>query len=58
MIADPGPENDKLYITTASAEIYDGGSELQEKYPNSGHLFMVDFAGRFKGGKWRRKFSI
>ncbi|VDB86507.1 unnamed protein product [Peniophora sp. CBMAI 1063] len=44
-----GPNSDKLYITTASAEIYGGDSEQQRKYPDSGHLFMYDFAGRFKG---------
>ncbi|KZV77481.1 regucalcin [Peniophora sp. CONT] len=53
-----GPSEDKLYITTASAEIYGGSSERQEKFPDSGHLFMVDFAGRFKGGKWRGEFPL
>ena len=51
-----GPNNDKLYITTASTEIYGGSLEQQAKYPDSGHLFEVDFAGRFKGGKWRGEF--
>ncbi|KIY47035.1 hypothetical protein FISHEDRAFT_46133 [Fistulina hepatica ATCC 64428] len=38
----------RLYVTTAHCSV-NGTDEMQEKYPDSGHLFMVDLEGKFKG---------
>jgi sugar lactone lactonase YvrE len=54
-----GPEGDQLFVTTAkpsAANIADSDSVL-EQYPDSGHLFRVDFEGRFRGGVWRHAFA-
>ncbi|KAL0951075.1 hypothetical protein HGRIS_007813 [Hohenbuehelia grisea] len=44
-----GPKNDQLYVTSAHCGAIGGDASLQEKYPHSGDLFVVDFAGRYKG---------
>ncbi|KAF8640575.1 hypothetical protein AX17_000237 [Amanita inopinata Kibby_2008] len=45
-----GPNNDQLFVTTAHCGALDGDAVRQEKYPDSGHLFIVDLAGQYKGG--------
>ncbi|KAJ3788014.1 regucalcin [Lentinula aff. detonsa] len=45
-----GPENDQLYVTSAHCGALDSNeSSLQSTYPDSGHLFAVNLAGKFKG---------
>ncbi|CCA66732.1 hypothetical protein PIIN_00413 [Serendipita indica DSM 11827] len=54
-----GPENDWLFVTTAHpsvAGVADSDKVFAE-YPDSGHLFKIDFQGRFKGGVWRHSFG-
>ncbi|KAI9572890.1 regucalcin [Boletus coccyginus] len=51
-----GPNEDQLYVTTAHCGAIGGDSSLQDKYPDSGHLFVVDLSGHFKGGQWRFPF--
>ena len=46
-----GPNLDQLYITTAHCAAEGGNPNMQYQFPDSGHLFKVDFAGRFKGAK-------
>ncbi|KAI0051762.1 hypothetical protein FA95DRAFT_1580489 [Auriscalpium vulgare] len=53
-----GPNNDQLYVTTAHAGVLGGDPNLQFQYPDSGHLFVVDLAGRYQGGEWRHKFAL
>ncbi|KAI0319383.1 hypothetical protein OF83DRAFT_1055045 [Amylostereum chailletii] len=53
-----GPNEDKLYITTAHCGVLGGDVSLQAKFPDSGHLFMVDLAGQYRGGKWRHEFAL
>jgi len=54
-----GLQNDLLYVTTAHCAPFAGAGDpaLQEQYPNSGDLFVVDFHGRFRGGEWRFAFG-
>jgi hypothetical protein len=52
-----GPNEDQLYVTTAHCGAVDGDPGLQTQFPDSGHLFVVDLAGRFQGGKWRFAFG-
>ncbi|PVG03390.1 hypothetical protein CPB86DRAFT_724160 [Serendipita vermifera] len=54
-----GPDNDQLFVTTAhpAAANVENSDQVYEQYPQSGHLFMVDFHGRFKGGVWRHPFG-
>lgn len=54
-----GPDLDKLYVTTAHPEAIEPSldSQLAEEYPDSGHIFMVDFRGQFSGGNWRYEFG-
>lgn len=50
---------DKLYVTTAHCGAGSGDQEgLQDRFPDSGHLFEVDFNGRFKGAQWRYPMDI
>ncbi|KAF8560433.1 regucalcin [Imleria badia] len=44
-----GLNDDQLYVTTAHYGAIGGDSSLQEKYPDSGHLFV--------GGQWRYPFG-
>ncbi|KAK0245753.1 SMP-30/Gluconolaconase/LRE-like region-domain-containing protein [Armillaria nabsnona] len=44
-----GPNNDQLYVTTAHCRANGDVNDLQEKYPDSGHLFVVDFGGKYRG---------
>lgn len=58
----PGPNLDKLYITTASPKVIFGedtaeGIRIQADYPHSGDLFMLDLRGEFREGKWRYSFG-
>ncbi|KAL1683850.1 hypothetical protein EV122DRAFT_286105 [Schizophyllum commune] len=46
-----GPNLDQLYITTAHCAAEGGNPNMQYQFPDSGHLFKVNFAGRFKGAK-------
>ncbi|KZP31254.1 hypothetical protein FIBSPDRAFT_45019 [Athelia psychrophila] len=54
-----GPNEDQMYVTTAHCVA--GGdieaAQKQEEFPDSGHLFVVDLAGKYKGGKWRHSFA-
>ncbi|KAG6381250.1 regucalcin [Boletus reticuloceps] len=52
-----GLNEDQLYVTTAHCGAVGGDSNLQEKYPDSGHLFVVDLSGHYKGGRWRYPFG-
>ncbi|KAK0478413.1 SMP-30/Gluconolaconase/LRE-like region-domain-containing protein [Armillaria novae-zelandiae] len=45
-----GPNNDQLYVTTAHCRANGDVNDLQEKYPDSGHLFVVDLGGKYRGG--------
>ncbi|KZT72754.1 regucalcin [Daedalea quercina L-15889] len=51
-----GPNDDQLYVTTAHCGACGGDASRQAQYPDSGHLFVVDFAGQFRGGRWRHEF--
>ncbi|KAF8514483.1 SMP-30/Gluconolaconase/LRE-like region-domain-containing protein [Gautieria morchelliformis] len=54
-----GPNNDLLYVTTAHCNAIPGSGDptKQVLYPDSGNLFVVDFHGRYRGGKWRFEFA-
>ncbi|KAG8761211.1 hypothetical protein FRC14_006260 [Serendipita sp. 396] len=54
-----GPNNDQLFVTTAhpSAANVEDPDKVFEQYPDSGHLYKIDFQGRFKGGAWRHAFD-
>jgi len=54
-----GPKNELLYVTTAHCDALPRSDDpaLQELYPDSGNLFVVDFHGRFHGGQWRYEFA-
>ena len=52
-----GPANDQLYVTTAHPGAMGGDATLIDKFPDSGHLFVVDLSGRFTGAEWRYKFQ-
>ncbi|KAF8642317.1 hypothetical protein AX16_009587 [Volvariella volvacea WC 439] len=48
-----GPNNDKMFVTTAHCGAIGGDAERQKQYPDSGHLFMVDLSGQYKGAmRW------
>ncbi|KAF8198926.1 hypothetical protein BJ912DRAFT_950240 [Pholiota molesta] len=44
-----GPNNDQLFVTTAHCGAFGGDASRQREYPDSGHLFLVDLSGRFRG---------
>ncbi|KAJ3719832.1 hypothetical protein C8R42DRAFT_671905 [Lentinula raphanica] len=45
-----GPGNDQLYVTTARCGAIDSTeSDLQSTYADSGYLFVVNLAGKYKG---------
>ncbi|KDQ20312.1 hypothetical protein BOTBODRAFT_393303 [Botryobasidium botryosum FD-172 SS1] len=59
-----GPNLDHLFVTTASC-LAEGGDEsltrehkaaLQEKFPDSGNVFVVDLHGEFREGKYRYEY--
>lgn len=64
LLLQTGPNQDQLYITTASA-LAPGGdlsadldfAAVQAQHPNSGNLFTVDLSGKFRDGGWRHEFS-
>lgn len=50
---------DKLYVTTANCAAISGDKDgLQAQFPDSGHLFVVDLKGRFKGAEWRHPMNV
>ncbi|KAJ7630995.1 hypothetical protein FB45DRAFT_917162 [Roridomyces roridus] len=51
-----GPKNDLLYVTTTHCRASKQGI-MQERYPDSGHVFVVDLGGRYEGVK-RHRFGI
>ncbi|KAF8974004.1 regucalcin [Flammula alnicola] len=51
-----GPNNDQLFVTTAHCGAFGGDAARQEQYPDSGHLFLVDLSGLFRGLE-RHQFS-
>ncbi|KAG9102795.1 hypothetical protein FRC06_001097 [Ceratobasidium sp. 370] len=51
-----GPNNDRLFVTTASPEASPEANAKLSDYPLSGDLFEVDLGGKFKGGIWRHAF--
>ncbi|KAF9460810.1 hypothetical protein BDZ94DRAFT_1290988 [Collybia nuda] len=51
-----GPNNDQLYVTTAHCGANGGDATRQVQYPDSGHLFVVDLSGKYRGGH-RYKFA-
>ena len=57
LTGDSGPNNDQLYVTTAHCGACGGDGSRQASYPDSGNLFVVDFAGEFAGGEWRFPFA-
>ncbi|KAH9837125.1 uncharacterized protein C8Q71DRAFT_706698 [Rhodofomes roseus] len=52
-----GANEDQLYVTTSHCGACGGDASRQAQFPDSGHLFVVDFSGQFKGGKWRHNFT-
>jgi len=52
-----GPNEDQMFVTTAHCGAINGDASRQTKYPDSGHLFVVNLAGKYKGGKWRYPFT-
>ncbi|KIY71364.1 hypothetical protein CYLTODRAFT_450859 [Cylindrobasidium torrendii FP15055 ss-10] len=44
-----GPNNDQLYVTSAHCAANGCDPTVQDKYPQSGHLFKLDLKGRFQG---------
>ena len=52
-----GPNDDQMYITTAHCGAIGDDSSRQTQFPDSGHLFVVDLAGKYRGGKWRYPFA-
>ncbi|CCO33135.1 gluconolactonase [Rhizoctonia solani AG-1 IB] len=52
-----GPNNDRLFVTTASPEASPEAKASLSDYPQSGDLFEVDLKGRYKGSKWRHEFQ-
>ncbi|TFK41074.1 regucalcin [Crucibulum laeve] len=46
-----GPNNDQLFVTTAHCGAIGGDATRQERFPDSGHLFLVDLSGKFRGSK-------
>lgn len=40
---------DQLFITTTKATVEGGDPNLQKLFPDSGHLFVADLSGQFKG---------
>jgi hypothetical protein len=48
-ITNLGPNNDQLFVTTAHCGAFGGDASRQREYPDSGHLFLVDLSGRFRG---------
>ena len=52
-----GPNEDQLYVTTAHCGACGGDASRQDKYLDSGNLFVVDLAGQYKGGKYRHEFA-
>ncbi|KAF9569652.1 regucalcin [Agrocybe pediades] len=44
-----GPNNEHMFVTTAHCGANGGDTSRQEAYPDSGHIFLVDLSGRFKG---------
>ncbi|KAJ3568794.1 hypothetical protein NP233_g5477 [Leucocoprinus birnbaumii] len=46
-----GPNDDQLFVTTAHCGANGGDASLQEKFPDSGHIFCVDMSARnVRGG--------
>jgi hypothetical protein len=52
-----GPNEDQMYVTTAHCGAVGGDASKQTQFPDSGHLFVVDLAGKYKGGNWRYPFA-
>ncbi|ELU37909.1 WD40 domain-containing protein [Rhizoctonia solani AG-1 IA] len=52
------PNNDRLFVTTASPEASPEANASLSDYPQSGDLFEVDLKGRYKGSKWRHEFPL
>ncbi|KAF8912743.1 regucalcin [Gymnopilus junonius] len=44
-----GPNNDQMYITTAHCSANGGDESRQGNYPDSGHIFLADLSGLFRG---------
>jgi len=44
-----GPKNDLMYVTTAHCGAIGGDATRQERYPDSGHIFVADLSGLFQG---------
>lgn len=50
---------DQLYVTTAHCGAMTGDRDgLQARFPDSGHLFVVDLEGKFKGAEWRHRMNV
>jgi hypothetical protein len=54
---DTGPNEDQMFVTTAHCGAINGDASRQTRFPDSGHLFVVNLAGKYKGGKWRYPFT-
>ncbi|KIM48124.1 hypothetical protein M413DRAFT_418212 [Hebeloma cylindrosporum] len=46
-----GLNNDQMFVTTAHCGAVGGDASRQKQYPDSGHVFLVDLSGLFKGLK-------
>jgi len=52
-----GPDNDQLFITTAHCGAIGGDASRQKQYPDSGHVFLIDLSGKYRGTP-RSEFAI
>jgi len=46
-----GPNYEHMFVTTAHCSAIGGDPSRQSSYPDSGHVFLVDLSGRFRGIK-------
>ncbi|KAF8078536.1 hypothetical protein FPV67DRAFT_1663259 [Lyophyllum atratum] len=46
-----GPNDDQLFVTTAHCGAIGGDARRQTDFPDSGHLFLIDLAGKYRGGR-------
>ena len=52
-----GRNEDQLYVTSAHCGACGGDADRQERYPDSGNLFVVNLGGLYTGGKYRYEFA-
>ncbi|TFK30523.1 regucalcin [Coprinopsis marcescibilis] len=52
-----GDNDDQLFVTSAHCGAIGGDASRQSEYPDSGHVFRIEFAGQFKGVR-RYEFGL